>query len=75
MLLGNAIGFIDNLSPSVLACRFRGKRHQQVCRKLKVVVAFAIRENKVRLLVFLSYNLLFINNVARIKDRCQMMFQ
>lgn len=54
MLDGNPVCFIQNLSPSVLACGFGSEEYQIVCRELKIMIGLTVRKYEVRFFVLLS---------------------
>ena len=75
MFLFDTVSLTDYLAPSVLTGGFGTQSYQQLCGELKILVAFAIRENEVRFLVVLRHNLLFKDQVAGGEDAGQMVFQ
>lgn len=78
MLYLNAVGLVDDLTPTVFTCRLSTKHCQFLSWELEIMVALDIGKEEVGLLVVLGDGLLFkyinkswiflenVNNVARV---------
>lgn len=63
MLYWNTICLVQNLPPSVFTCSLGTEKYQFFSRKFKIMIGFAIREYKIRLLMFLCNHLRFKTQV------------
>ena len=66
---------VQNLTPTVFARGFCAQHRQQITWEGHSVVAFAIREDEVRLFLFLRDDLLFKHQFVSSKDVSQMVLQ
>ena len=75
VFLIKAVGLIDYLPPSIFAGGLRPEHGKVVRRKLKIVVAFSIGEEKVGTFIAFSDSLFFKNQMRRGKDGRKVMLQ
>ena len=69
------VGFIDNLTPTILAGRFCSQRDQPFCRESHIMIRCLRREDKVRFLVALCNSLSGVYDFIAVKDCRKVMLQ
>ena len=69
------IGFVDNLTPTILAGRFCSQRNQLVRGESHIMIRRLRREDKVRFLVTLCNSLCCVYDFIAVKDCRKVMLQ